>query len=374
MLAQGLVAISALLDIGLTRSLLYYQSKYASAINQRVSLINGAQGLVVLITTVVTFITILISLGLDVLIDLPETYWALCITVLASLVFVLFTLVCTTVVEAAGRFSAIAKFRCFSALLTYAVPRSLYVFVGDGDSFKYLLGGLFLAKIVAALTAWWMAGFSIFVNPFRNWRESALLFRYGRWVGLSNALGIGFTQFDRVILTAASNLTVLASYIPFSDLVQKASMLSNSLFKILFVTSIKSSKSVRKQLEKRTLLLIASLLLPIIVICLNAEWIITIWLGEGYLVNGTVVFQILVASLWVRLFAQYYVNKLYEEKRAHLVTANHLIEIVPYLGLLVIGAIEFGEVGVAGVVLIREVVDALLSWFRLDKVRRSFAA
>ena len=72
----------------------------------------------------------------------------------------------------------------------------------------------------------------------------------------------------------------------------------------------------------------------------------------------------------VKLFAQYYVNKLYEENHANLVTVNHLIEIIPYLGLLVVGAMMFGEVGVAAVVLLREIFDALLSRFRLAKVRR----
>ena len=370
LLAQGLVAISALLDVGLTRSLLYYQSKYGAGSNHRLGLVYGAQGLSIVIALSAIVIGVLLGLVLEVFFGLTEMYSALYVTILACLPFVLFTLVHTTVVEAAGRFSTIARFRFFSAFLTYALPLCAYQLAVGGDSFKYIFGGLFLAKVITAFTAWKLARVPVIFNPIRNWRESRLLFQYGQWVGLSNLMGIGFAQGDRVILTAATNLTTLASYIPFADLIQKTSMLSNSLLRIVFVISLRSTKSVRKRLEKHTFLLIISLFVPFGIVILNAEWIVTVWLGHSSFSTAIVVFQILLTSLWVKLFAQFYVNKLYEENRADLVTLNHVIEIGPYLGLVVIGAIGFAEVGVAAVVLLREISDALLLRFQLAKVRR----
>lgn len=179
------------------------------------------------------------------------------------------------------------------------------------------------------------------------------LIGFGGWITGSNILIPLFVYVDRFFIGTLLPIKALAYYSVPRDLTTRLGMLPAALGNVLFpafstLASNQSQHRLRRTLARSTKYILASMVLPTVVLILFAEDILIFWLGNDFAAEGTDAFRLLVIAFLFNSVG-FIVRALIEGiGRPDILTKLHLVELPIYFGLTYV---LIGRLGITGAAL-----------------------
>lgn len=191
--------------------------------------------------------------------------------------------------------------------------------------------------------------------------QAGLLLRFGGWVTVTSFVGPMMVILDRFIIGAMIGAKSVTYYtVPF-QLGERSAIIPNALTTALFPRLAAASLLERQRLTTEALHALLTIMTPIVVIgILIVKPFLYWWVGPGLAAQSALVGQVILLGFWVNGLARVPYALLQACGRPDLVAKCHLIEVLPYFGLLYLGLSIYGLVGAATVFSVRTFADFLL--------------
>jgi O-antigen/teichoic acid export membrane protein len=187
------------------------------------------------------------------------------------------------------------------------------------------------------------------------------LFRFGGWVTVTSFIGPMMVILDRFIIGAITGAKAVSYYtIPF-QLGERSTLLSGALTAALFprfaaVTLQEEQRLAHDGLRALVIVMTPLVAAGIFFIAPFLSW----WITPEFAQQSAFVGQVILLGFWVNCFAKIPYAQLQARGRPDLVAKCHLIELLPYLGLLYLSLNVLGLAGAAMVFSLRVLVDFIL--------------
>jgi O-antigen/teichoic acid export membrane protein len=285
----------------------------------------------------------------------------------------------TGVLQATQRFGWINAFNVFGALWTYAFY-AIGIFLKS--NFLVVVYGLFALRIINVLAVCWASTRALpALKSFphrgafsKNYRANAWeMFRFGSWVSVSSAIGPLILYFDRWMVSALRGVASLPFYgVPFS-LLSRLGIFPSSMTTPLFPAfSAMSMKNEWGKIEDyfircHRFLLVA--LLPILfILFVWAGELFRLWIGEGFAMQATTPFRVLILGFGIGLMAPISGALLEGIGRPDLLAKVYLVELPVNVLLVWLLVRQFGMTGAAISYALRTVLETFTFWILLSKI------
>jgi len=197
-----------------------------------------------------------------------------------------------------------------------------------------------------------------------NFHEIRSMSRYGFWVTISSFMSPLLETADRIVLTKVSGVQAVPYYsIPFSMLdkmrvVPRA--LGRTVFPILSKSSSTEAHLLGTNILKRMIFVLA---IPSFLAILLAEPLLRLWMGEYFAAKSYLPAQILTIGFWMNSPAFIAVLLLQGQGKPKMVATLHMIEILPFLGVMWVAVDTWGIAGAAGAWSTRVACDAIVLYY-----------
>lgn len=187
------------------------------------------------------------------------------------------------------------------------------------------------------------------------------LLGYGGWVSVTSVIGPLLALWDRFAIGAVLGARSVAIYvIPFS-LAYRLVMVPAALTSALFPRFAMASEEELERLSLTALTTVSVVMTPIILVSiLCAGPFFDIWLGPEIGPPAAEVAYILLPAIWANSLGLVAMSILQGQGKPKFVAFAHVLETLPYAGLLYVGLTLFGLKGAAMASSLRMVADALL--------------
>jgi len=205
------------------------------------------------------------------------------------------------------------------------------------------------------------------------------LFRFGKWVTVSNLLNPVFAYFDRLWLGHAANLSAVSHYTGPYQVAERALILPATLSSTLFpaVAGLDGAGdlgSMRGLALRASKLLALSMGLCIIWLIGASNEIVQLFLGADYLASSPPILQVLCLGFFLNALAFVPDSIVQGRDRPDVTARFHLIELPIHIAALTIFVHFFGAMGAAMAFCLRVGLDAtLLYWYAAKLGGFSFA-
>lgn len=188
------------------------------------------------------------------------------------------------------------------------------------------------------------------------------LLSFGGWTTITNVVGPLMVYFDRFLVGALLTLTAVAYYTTPYEAVTRVWIVSEAILSVLFpalTTALAANPQRANALVKITgRVLLIAMSVPIAIIILFSEEILTLWVGTDFASESASVMRWLAVGVFVNCFARLPFVLLQGSGRPDLIAKLHLGELPLYMLLLWQLIDMYGIVGAAAGWVIRIVVDA----------------
>jgi O-antigen/teichoic acid export membrane protein len=207
-----------------------------------------------------------------------------------------------------------------------------------------------------------------------NWRWIKSLFNFGGWMTVSNIIGPLMTYMDRFVIASILGVTSAAFYVAPYEVVTKMSVVPVAIAGVLFPLFAREWKHYPLKSAHRLnqgFLYTMIVLFPacLILVYFAHEWLM-LWLGNEFAEEATAVVTWLVAGVLINSMAQILFAKVQGAGRSDWTAKLHLLELLPYLGLLWIMLHYFGIAGAAFAWFIRAAIDTFGLVFFVGKINQ----
>lgn len=272
------------------------------------------------------------------------------------------------VLEAYQRFDLVNLARSPMSVLTYVTPLCVLPFSNRLD---WVVLSLLLVRAVF---------FVVSIVQVRHvnrdllnrihWDKRYLkrLLGFGGWMTVSNLVGPIVMYLDRFVIGSVLGMAAVAYYVTPYEFATKLLVIPSALVGVLF--PMFSSSLLATDSAKASGLFWAGVRWVFIVLfpaalflCVFAEDGLSIWLSEAFARNSAFVLQWLALGVLINGLAFVPFSYIQAAGRPDLTAKLHLLEVLPYLGLLWFVMANFGLRGVAIVWTVRVAFDAIAMFF-----------
>ena len=189
------------------------------------------------------------------------------------------------------------------------------------------------------------------------------MLQYGGGLAISGLAAVMLVNLEKLILTKATTVEVLAFYSVAFTLASMASMFSMAMIQSLVPSFTQllgpETKEHFRSLVQRAVRINLYTILPIIVfLCVASRPFFAIWAGSEFAINSSVPFYILSFGLVFHLNAFIGGSILYASGRTDIIAKLFWAELVPYIVVAGLLAYRFGAIGAAVAWSLRVVVEA----------------
>lgn len=234
-----------------------------------------------------------------------------------------------------------------------------------------------LAAVVAALcVSRWLSCVAIFalyradVNRHDSVRRPALwvfdlhalrsLISFGGWLTVSNIVGPVMIYFDRFVLSHLAGARVVAFYTVPAEVIGRLLLIPGAISRALFPRLSKGDHTVASDRRRGQLLILVSSALVILPVFVLAGELLSLWMGPEYGRAAPVtVLRVLLVGFFFNSLAFAPFTDLQARGHSKTTAFIHMIELLPYLGALVLLTWRYGIVGTAIAWSARTLVDYL---------------
>lgn len=189
-------------------------------------------------------------------------------------------------------------------------------------------------------------------------------FNFGKWIAVSNVINPIMGQIDRYIIGAVLTMSTVTFYTAPFDMIQKINLLPLSITAVLFPAFTLTSNSLKKAspIFSNSILATICLVFPIAgILVFFAEEILWAWLGQEFVIESTLVLQVLIIGAFVNSVAKIPFTFLEGLGRPDITAKLHVSEFVAYIPFLWVFINTYGILGAAFARSLRVFVD----WFVL---------
>lgn len=287
--------------------------------------------------------------------------------VAAALPFVISTTALRGVLEAQGRFDLVNFVRAPTGIWTFAGPLLVLPFSNTLPPV--------VAMVVAARLVTWLLYLLLCVRnlpELKQWRRPTAqrlraLARFGGWVSVSNLLGPALVTTDRFLLAGLVSASAVAFYATPYDAVTKLLLVPISLGSVIFPAFAamgSSDVSTTLSLARRGVTYLTLAIFPFaLVIVTFANQLLTVWISGSFADESDRVLELLTIGVLANSLTWVSYSLLQSRGRPDLTAKIHLLEVVPYLIVLVIFVNAWGVNGAAIAWAGRTAVDCLaMNW------------
>lgn len=272
--------------------------------------------------------------------------------------------VLTGTLEGRERFGMVNSLQVLGSLLFQITPLSVAYL--HGPSLNWLIPAAILARAASMLP---LAAAVARALPLRGagGPRRALakpLLGYGGWITATSLAGPILETLDRLLIGTVLSAASVAYYTVPSDLAGRFRILPAAIARSLFPRMSSQSAVEASRQTADSLRVLTALLTPLIVLgILVMAPFLRFWVGADFAVHAAPVGQIILVGIWINSLAFLPFTQLQSQGRPDLVAKFHLLELVPFVGLLWLAINTLGLVGAALVYSLRVAGDAaLLFW------------
>lgn len=280
-----------------------------------------------------------------------------------SIPFVIHTTAMRGVLEALHLFKSASLIRMVLGVGTFLGP---YLASLQGQS----LVGAINALIILRLIVWGMHLLVIRHSNVVKTSDSILslrwmrpLFSFGGWMTVTNIIGPLMTYMDRFVIASVLGATAVAYYVAPYEILTKMLVVPVAVAGVLFPLfakewQLKPVQSAYRLNQGILYTLIALFPACLLLVYFAHEWL-GLWIGHQFAEEGMLVVVWLVAGVLINSIAQIFFAKVQGAGRSDWTAKLHLVELLPYLGLLWTMLHYRGVSGAAFAWFIRALVDAI---------------
>lgn len=267
------------------------------------------------------------------------------------------------VLEAYQRFDLVNLARVPMSVLTYLSPLCVLPFSDRLDFIVLSLLAVRVAFFFVSVLLVRVVNTELLNRVEWDKRYLRKMLGFGGWMTVTNLVGPFMMYLDRFAIGSMLGMAAVAYYVTPYELVTKLLVVPGALVGVLFPmfsSSLLADRARAVQLFWAGIRWVFIGLFPaVLVLCVFAEEGLTFWLSEGFAKNSTLVLQWLSVGVLINSFAFVPFGFIQAAGRPDLTAKLHLLELLPYLGLLWLGMAHFGLDGVAIVWTVRVAFDAV---------------
>jgi O-antigen/teichoic acid export membrane protein len=301
-------------------------------------------------------------------IKMPEVLRAESLRVLpwvaASVPIATMTGLVTGILEGCERFLVVNFLQVLGTVLFQVVP--LLAVLVWGPELSVIIPAAIFARMTSALSLAIVAARILPANrirlPQRNWVKK--LVGYGAWISLSTLVSTLLITLDRMMIGSVLGAKAVGYYTVPYNLVEKVQLLPGALARAMFPCLSNQAPDDAKELATRAVRLIGlgmTLIIAPAIVVIGP--FLKLWLGAEVAGHATPVAIIILLGFWVNGPAWVPLNLLQAQGHPDVVAKFHVLELVPFVGLLWVAINNFGLMGAAFAWSARVVLDTgLLFW------------
>lgn len=245
----------------------------------------------------------------------------------------------------------------------FAQTLPLFIVIFFSSDLKWLIFSVMCGRFVTLIFMLFVTrkyiNFKDIRKPDFTWMKN--LIRYGKWITLTGIVSPLMATMDRVLIGAQLGLVYVTYYTIPANLISQGSLIPSSLSKSLFPRFSQITEEQGKLLLLRAHRIITVILTPLIIIgFFFIDKVFELWLGKEIALNASPIGLILLLGFWIN--SQGFIPYSFLQGRGHPdITAKiHLVELIPYILLLIFGLKFAGITGAAWVWTLRVAVDAVV--------------
>lgn len=268
------------------------------------------------------------------------------------------------ILEARGAFGLVNVIRVPVGVFTYLGP---LVAVSFGPPRLDLVAWVLVAGRYAGLIAhaWpiWKQRHAA-AGPYRFFRgDVAPLLSVGGWLTISGVVGPFMGYVDRFVIGALMSATAVAYYATPQEIVTKMWIIPGALTGVLlpaFAARIEASSGGHAwALFDRSLKALFDVLLPLCAaLALFAHEILAVWIGPEFAQNSAPLLRVFAIGILINSLAHVPYTLIQSSGRSRTTGLVHMVELVPFVGILWWATLRFGVSGAVVAWLLRVVIDA----------------
>jgi O-antigen/teichoic acid export membrane protein len=267
------------------------------------------------------------------------------------------------VIEAKERFDLVNLVAAPSAVALYVVPAAAALL---GWSLAEIGAALLVARL-AALIAFAAVCETVFPEFWRQPRFDLTLAKkllgYGGWLTLSGILAPALTYGERFFIASSLGVATLGYYSAPFDMASRVMVIPTAAVIALFPRFSALGPKGRDvgALAARATQYVGLALSPIVfVLVVLGPDLVRIWLGQQFAVESGVVLRVLAVGVLVNSLGYVALALLQGTGRPDVVAKLYLIELVPFVALVIFLVSQFGLVGAGLAWLTRAAADTVL--------------
>ena len=268
------------------------------------------------------------------------------------------------ILEAFQRFDLVNAVKIPSSTLTFLLPLfGLYC----GFRLPGIVMLIFLARI-GALLVYIMLDFRI-MPQLRKYSGSLSLFphlfSFGGWITVTNIVSPILVYLDRFLIGSLLSMASVAYYSAPYEMVTRLSIISTSLSVTLFpafssLEGVENKEKIGTIFARSVKYILLTLGPVVLIVMLFARDILGLWLGTEFLLESTIVLQVLALGVLINSLAHTPFALLQGVGRPDLPAKFHLFELLIYIGIAWLLVSKWGINGAAMAWTLRVTLDTFL--------------
>lgn len=362
-LSFAIIGYASIFDLGLSRAVI----REVALSSDKGSEVNRAVGTSSVVVTIAGFTCALLlyfnSERLASSLGVTAGNWLDVVLGLNYLSFAIVPLLLSTVwfsfLEGRGDFRNLNFLKIISGLAVAIIPAA-WVWISGDERFSVAMLGLVASRIFVMLLAYvfCVLPFGLRVHVFDYFTFKRLI-NYGGWITVSNFISPVMVYFDRFFISSHLGAATVALYSAPSEVIGRVAFVPTSISRVIFQRlSLDSSDSIQIRVAYKMTFVVCGLSSALIFF--GSDIILSVWLGDKYLGEASLVLKILAVGFLFNSLAQIPFAKIQAEGNSRLTAILHIFEVLPYLALLYFLVLHSSIVGAAIAWTVRVSVDFLL--------------
>ncbi|MBQ0820528.1 flippase [Microvirga sp. HBU67558] len=266
--------------------------------------------------------------------------------------------------EARERFAAANVLQVISTTIGQVAPVVCAVLLGP--ELTIVIPAAVLSRAFGVLLI--LAYVALFNGPWTSIRfhkaTSRQLLGYGGWVTISSVASPILQSLDQFVIGSNLGVAAITYYAIPMNLVMRSQLFAAALSRTLFPRMSRLNPSESKAVSEASLVTLsfgyAALCAPAIIL---AKPFISLWISQPFGDIAGPIAQVLLIGGWINGLAFIPFSLLQAQGRPDLTAKFHLLEIIPFIGILWFLSSAFGLMGAAVAWTLRVGVDAALLAF-----------
>lgn len=241
-----------------------------------------------------------------------------------------------------------------------------------GPNLSQLLLAAISARLVGIVALWIGCHYLVAgrLAPRFDFTKARILLGYGGWVTLTSLFAPALVAVDRFAIGAVLGAAAVTIYtVPF-QLAQRIAMVPSAVSAALYPYLPSASPEERDAMSNLSVRALASVLgVPALIGILLLHPFLDLWVGPVLGSQSATVGRLLIYGFWINAFAMLHYGRIEATGRPDMVVKVHAMEIPVYLALVYVMMKNFGLVGCAAALILRNTADyCLLSYAATGRI------